>query len=65
MVSAYVRPGVCGDGAHLFFDLRDERKISPLLMELNQKEVFTIFMFGRMSVKTEAIRNSTLELNFK
>lgn len=28
-------------------------------------EVFTIFMSGRMLVKTEAIKNSTLELNFE
>jgi len=64
-VSAYVLPDVCGDGTHLFFDLRDEREISPLLMELNQMEVLTIFMFGRMSVKTEAIKNSTLKLIFE
>jgi hypothetical protein len=65
IVLAYVRPDVCGDGTHLFFDLRDEREISPLLMELNQMEVFTIFMFGRMSVKTKTVKHSTLELNFK
>jgi len=34
-VSAYVLPDVCGDGTHLFFDLRDEREISPLLIEPN------------------------------
>ena len=62
-VSACGRPDVCGDRTHLFFDLRDEREISALLMELNQMEVFTIFMFGRMLVKTEA-KNGTVKPNF-
>ena len=31
-------------------------------MELNQMDMFTIFMSGRMLVKTKAIKDSTLKL---